>query len=152
MRESTKLHPCVGRCWLHVHSSCGDLHTVDNPYAPAGTECVDAFNKWMKRGTEQVRVISILFCLIMILFFSYFTIMMYVPTTEVNARYPDAVDKHIRMTQFFHWSKDSQCMHCDTHTMWCVYVDYMTRVTCCVNHIRAAQERCRSMGLVLHCP
>ena len=49
--------------------------------------------------------------------FSYCTIMMCVPTTEVNARYPDAVDKHIRMTQFVHWSKDSQCLQCDTHTM-----------------------------------
>ena len=49
--------------------------------------------------------------------FFYCTFMLYVPNTEVNARYPDSVDKHIRMTQFVHWSKDSQCMHCDTHTM-----------------------------------
>jgi len=61
--------------------------------------------------------------------FSYFTIIMYVPTTEVTARYPDSVDKHIRMTQFVHWSKDSQCMHYRTHTMCCVYVDCSHYVT-----------------------
>ena len=80
-----------------------------------------------------------------------YTFITHTPIAQVNARYPNAVDKRIRMTQFFHWSKDSSCMHPRAHTRCSVCPSMTSKFSIDVTYkfIRARKDA-GPQSLVLH--